>query len=181
MASTDLLKFDPAAITNDPAYQFQRTQGLDAINSQAAASGELNSGGAMAGAAQFGQGLATDFTNQQFQRNMGRFQAQNQAQGQLFGQGLNAQGQTFQQGSQLTNLLAMISGATQSPALGSQTAFGQQQTNYGNILGGLGGLSRQNYGGLGNWWDQSFGRYSGGAGNYDPGGYTGSGSWNPDN
>ena len=88
MASNDMLKFDPAAIANDPAYQFQRRQGMEALDSGAAAAGELNSGGARAAAVQYGQGIASDFTNQQLQRNLARYQAQNQAQNQGFGQSM---------------------------------------------------------------------------------------------
>lgn len=156
MADPSMLNFDPASIVNDPAYQFQKRQGLDAISAQAAAAGELDSGGAMAGAAKFGQGLATDFTNQQLQRNLSRYQAINAGQNQDFGQVLagmgfqnQAQGQQFGQGNQLTSLLAMLSGATQTPAAGTAAAtganvnaYGQQQQGFGNIMSSLGMLGR---------------------------------------
>jgi len=159
MADPSMLNFNPAEITNDPAYQFQMRSGMAGLNNAAAAQGELNSGGAMAEAVQFGQGLGTSFTNQQFQRNMGRFGAMNQAQGQRFGQqfnaqnaqfgqrmgvqgarfgqGLsalqarnNAQGQRFGQGNQYANFLANMAGATQSPAAGSAANENSTQGNY---------------------------------------------------
>ena len=174
MASNDMLKFDPAAIANDPAYQFQRRQGMEALDSGAAAAGELNSGGARAAAVQYGQGIASDFTNQQLQRNLARYQAQNQAQNQGFGQSMGrfgaqmglqgqnfsqvlasmgfqnqAQGQQFNQGNQYASLLAMLGGANLNPADASRAntyananAYGQNQQNWGNVLNGLGGVSR---------------------------------------
>ena len=160
MASTDMLKFDPAQITNDPAYKFQLQQGNNAITANRGALGTGNSGGTLAALSQYNQGLATNFTNQQFGRNLASFNAQNQAQNQNFGQQMGVQGtnfaqtlasmgftnqaqnQQFGQGNQLASLLAMLSGATQSPATGSNAAFNQQQTNYGNIIGGLGGLGK---------------------------------------
>jgi len=172
MANTAMLdptmnvKYDPEAIRTDPAYQAQLQAGRDAIQNSAAASGTLDSGATLADLTRYGQGLASDFTAKQFDRDMQRFntgfganlasfQAQNQAQAQGFGQALGrfgatnqAQGQRFGQGSQYADFLATLAGARQNPAAGAQAFQTAQQSQNANrrqgfqdILGGLGGIA----------------------------------------
>lgn len=155
MANTAMLdptmnvKYDPEAIRTDPAYQFQLQSGRDAIQNTAAANGTLESGATLADLSRYGQGLASDFTAKQFDRDMTRFntgfganlaafQAQNQAQNQGFGQALNrfgarnaAQGQRFGQGSAYAGFLSQLAGANQNPAAG-QAAFQEAQQSQRN-------------------------------------------------
>jgi hypothetical protein len=162
MLDPSMLRYDPEAIKTDPAYQAQLAAGREAIQNSAAASGMLDSGATLADLTRFGQGLASDFTGKQFDRNMQRFGAnlsafgaQNQAQNQGFGQSLaslaarnQAQGQRFGQGNQYANFLAQLAGANQNPAAGAQ-AFqnGQQSLNanrrqgFQDILSGFRGFS----------------------------------------
>lgn len=156
MADGSLLNFDPQAIQNDPAYQFQLKQGNNGINASRAAGGELDSGGTLAALSEFNQGLATNFTNQQFNRNLQRYNSTNSAQAQGFGQlfsqlgfGNQAQNQTFQQGNQYSDLLGRLSGAFVNPADASRAntaananAYGQQKDQFGNIISGLGYLGK---------------------------------------
>ena len=156
MADSSLLNFDPQAIQNDPAYQFQLKQGNNGINASRAAGGELDSGGTLAALSDFNQGLATNFTNQQFNRNLQRYNSTNSAQAQGFGQlfsqlgfGNQAQNQTFQQGNQYSDLLGRLSGAFVNPADASRAntaananAYGQQKDQFGNIISGLGYLGK---------------------------------------
>lgn len=65
-----LTSFDPQAVKNDPAYKFQMEQGTAAIDNAAAAGGMFNSGNRGVELTQFGQGLASKFTQDQFARNM---------------------------------------------------------------------------------------------------------------
>jgi hypothetical protein len=67
----DLLSLmqDPSSVTSLPGYQFQMNQGVQAIDRSAAAPGGTGFGSGAEGAAltQFGQGLASNFYNQQVQ------------------------------------------------------------------------------------------------------------------
>jgi len=67
----DLLSLmqDPSSVTSLPGYQFQMGQGVQAIDRSAAAPGGTGFGSGAEGAAleQFGQGLASNFYNQQVQ------------------------------------------------------------------------------------------------------------------
>lgn len=123
----ELTRFDPTQISLDPAYQFRLRSGIDAVNRGAAANGMLGSGNRLIALQELGQGLATDFTQQQWQRNMG-----------------------------ILGMLGQFSGATTgSPASAGNLMFqgqqaGNQQFNSGlnSITSGLGGLSRTNWGNL---------------------------------
>ena len=116
----DLTKFDPTQIQNDPAYQFQMQSGMDAVNRGSAAQGTLGSGNRLIDLQKLGQGLASNFTNQQFGRNQ----------------------------SILANL-GNFSGANVNPATAGNLALqgyqnGQNNfnTGMGNVFGGLGSLGK---------------------------------------
>ena len=57
-------QFTPA----DPSYNWRMSQGMEAVNRSAAATGGLGSGRQMADLAQFGQGMASQEYDKQFQR-----------------------------------------------------------------------------------------------------------------
>jgi hypothetical protein len=60
--------FNPGDLTKDPGYQFQLSQGQDAINKKLAASGMGQSGAAAKAAADYGQGLAGTTYNDAYKR-----------------------------------------------------------------------------------------------------------------
>lgn len=64
---------DPNQVQNDPAYQFQLTQGQNAIDRSAAARGTLVSGGTLKDIAEFGQGLASNFEDKAYSRAIGEY------------------------------------------------------------------------------------------------------------
>lgn len=55
---------DPSSVTKTPGYQFNFDQGLEALQRQEAATGNLNSGTADIGAVQYGQNYAKSTFNQ---------------------------------------------------------------------------------------------------------------------
>lgn len=128
VAYNDLNRFDPNAIKQDPAYQFQLEQGLGAIDKGAAAAGMLGSGTRLLDLEKFGSGLASNFADRQFQRKMSILQ-----------------------------MLGGFSGATTgSPAAaanaitaGNANAQNGLNNGLGNVMSGLGGLSRTNWSGGG--------------------------------
>ena len=78
--------FNPTDLTNEPGYQLNLNQGLDAINKQLAASGLVGSGRAIKAAQDYSQGLAERTYNDAFNR----WAAQNQQLSGLSGQGLSS-------------------------------------------------------------------------------------------
>jgi hypothetical protein len=59
---------NPSSIQNDPSYQFRLGQGNQAINRSAAAKGMLGSGNVLAELAKYGQGMASQEYDNQFNR-----------------------------------------------------------------------------------------------------------------
>lgn len=141
-----LTRFDPSQIQNDPAYQFQMQQGTDAINKGDAASGMLGSGNRGIELEKYGQGLASNFTQQQFGRNMSILQMLGQFSGATTGNP-GAAGQAYTQGG--------------------QNAFNNGQTNQTNLGYGLNQLPALGKT-IGNWFNGG-GQYQ----NYNPGGGVG--------
>ena len=80
-----LQQFDPSKLQNDPGYQFQLNQGMNAVQNSAAAKGMLHSGNTLSGINSMAQGLANTTLNDAFsryatQQNQGMQQGQNQFQ-----------------------------------------------------------------------------------------------------
>lgn len=84
-----------AGLENDPFYQFQLQQGLDAAQGSAAAGGNLRSGATLKALTQYGQGMASSQANQAYNRAMNR---RNELM-QLAGMGANALGSIAGRGS----------------------------------------------------------------------------------
>jgi hypothetical protein len=82
--------FNQADLYNDPGYQFQLEQGQRGLNTQAAASGLLGSGRALKEATQYGQGMAEGQFNNVYNRNLNKFNIENEALQNLAGQGQTA-------------------------------------------------------------------------------------------
>lgn len=111
--------------TNDPLYQFQFNEGQRAVDRSAAASGALNSGGTLKALTRFGQGLAGNAYQQQFnnQNALAQFGLQ-AAQG-------NAQAQS-QYGRGMSDVLLNAARGRSSGYLGKADAKSQL---YGDISG----------------------------------------------
>ena len=108
-----------------PGYQFNLQQGTQAINENAAATGNLLSGNTGAALTRYGQGLATTTYQQAYQNALNQYMANYQS---LLGGtdvGLSAAGQLGAQGQAAANNLSALyltGGAQQA----------NQLTNYGN-------------------------------------------------
>lgn len=106
-------RFTPDDLTNDPGYQFQLKQGLDAITAAGRAGGSLDSGATLKALMEYGQGHAGQFYSDAFNRH----QAEN---------------------TSIYNMLAGLSGTGQTTAqqLGSQGAGASQ--SIASLLGQAG-------------------------------------------
>lgn len=123
---------NPQSITNVPGYQFGMTQGLEAVNRGAGASGLLNSGNRLAALQNFGQNYAGSWLDRIFGEDTTAAQL-----------GLSAQGQGFNQLAQLAGVNAGSPAAAGSFLM--QGATGTQQ----NLAGGISGLLAALTGGQG--------------------------------
>lgn len=70
---TQQFQFDPSQIANNPNYQFQLQQGLQAVQRASAASGTLNGGGTLKALDQYSQGLASNEIAQSYQQALSTF------------------------------------------------------------------------------------------------------------
>lgn len=127
--------FSAADFQNDPAYQFNLSEGLKAEQRTAAAQGGLISGGALKEAAQYSQGLAGNQYQQSYQNALGAYQMAynqfNDHQANEFarlygvaGLGQNAVAQTGAAGAQAVGTAAGISGNAANTIAGLTTAQG---------------------------------------------------------
>ena len=164
--ATEYKPFGMQQFQQDPGYAFRLSEGMKALNQQAAARGGLMSGNALRAAQQYGQGLAS----QEYQNAFNRYQAEREAQlnplqslagvAQTGAQALGSAGQQY--ASNVGNI-GMGAGAAQSNALlaGAQARGSAYQGIGQNIGGILGQPQTQNYlGGLMNRYAPTFG-YSG--------------------
>ena len=148
---------DPNSVTNDQALQWQMGRGMDAIQRSAAAKGTLLTGGTLKALNSFGQGLASTYYNDVYNRKLGEYQmAHNifeENQGNLFnrlfgvsGMGLNAAGSLGNYGNaygtNATNLQTGMGAAQSAGTVGVGNAIGNA---VGGVLNGIG----QTYGGGG--------------------------------
>lgn len=125
-----------------PGYQFQLAQGLDAIQSTAAARGNLYSGATMQGAQEFGQGLANQEYNNYLNRLAGVGQSGQAAAGNQANAGANY-------AANAGNALASIGNARAAGAVGAANAWSGGLNNLAGSFGYMGG-SGGNSGGS-NW------------------------------
>lgn len=122
-----LTTFDPDQIKTDPAYQFQLQQGTNAVNRGAAAQGTLGSGNRLIALQELGQGLASNFEDKAWQRQM-------QTLGYLGNFSGASNGNMGAAGNILDN--------------GAANQYGAFGSGLNSLASGLGGLSK-NWGGLG--------------------------------
>lgn len=135
----------------DPGYQFRLGEGLNALESSAAARGGLYSGAAMRDALQYGQ----DFASNEFGNVWNRLAG-------LSGSGLsaasmgNASGQNYANGA--SNALGAMGNASAAGAIAGGNAI---NTGIGNALGAWnyqqqmngGNSGGNNFFNMGSWWD----------------------------
>lgn len=162
---TTPINMDEATLEQTPGYQFDRTQGLKAVQNSAAARGLGVSGAALKGAANFATGLADNTYKTQFDiANTNQSNAFNRLKS-LVDTGENAAAQTGVIGN-----AAATTAATAQTAVGSAQAAAANQTGAGitNAANNLSGYAM--YKGL-------YG--TGGSAPGAPGNYGGSPSNNP--
>lgn len=133
------LMANPSNVTQTPGYQFNYDQGLQALQRQEAASGNLNSGTADIAAVQYGQNYAMNTFNQ-YEQMLAQLSGANTGSpgtaGQLLTGGMNASGQAGM--GLFSQLLSQNSGGIGSWLGGLFSGSGS---------GGSGGTA----GGLGDW------------------------------
>ncbi|PTW45587.1 hypothetical protein C8J25_107272 [Sphingomonas faeni] len=121
-----------ATLEATPGYQFSQSQGLNAINSNAYASGQGNSGAALKSAMQFSSGLA--------QQNYNNYAGQL---GSVADRGANATNTLIGQGNAATTA---INNATQAGANATSSNAVYQGQNIANVLKGVAGAAGQVFG-----------------------------------
>ena len=135
-AATEYTPFGMQQFQQDPGYQFRLTEGLKALDRQAAARGGLISGGALKAAQRYGQEMASgEYTNA-----FNRYQAERQARlgplqslagvGQTTAQQLAAQGQ--QMASNVGQAQAAAAQARASGYMGGANALSSNLGQYMN-------------------------------------------------
>jgi len=139
-AATEYTPFGMQQFQQDPGYQFRLTEGLKALDRQAAARGGLISGGALKAAQRYGQEMASgEYTNA-----FNRYQAERQARlnplqslagvGQTTAQQLAAQGQ--QMASNVGQAQAAAAQARASGYMGGANALSSNLGQYLNYSQG---------------------------------------------
>ena len=108
--------FSMSDFQKDPGYDFRLTEGLKALDRQAAARGGLISGGALKAAGRYGQ----DYASGEFQNAYGRFRQNRLDQ-------LNALGALSGMGQNATNAMTNAAGQYGREAYGAATDIGSAQ------------------------------------------------------
>lgn len=128
---TDYTKFGMAQFQQDPGYAFRMSEGLKALDRQAAARGGLISGAALKAAQRYGQ----DYGSQEYQNAFNRYQTERAAQLQPL-QSLAGVGQTTaQQLGQAGQTMASNVGEAQAAAAQARASGYVGQANA--LTGGL--------------------------------------------
>lgn len=145
-------QFDPTQIASDPGYQFQLQQGTQQLDRLAGQNRSLTSGNRLAGAQQFGQGLAATGVNDAFGRQLQTFATNEGAFGNQFGRMAQLAGLGSQTGQNLgvlgqaasSNIQSSIGAAGQAQAANALNRGQQTQnllntglTTYGLYRGGF--------------------------------------------
>ncbi len=145
-------------VNNLPGMQFEQSQGINAIQNAASASGQLNSGNMLQALNQYGQGVSQKYY-QNYMQNLGNLSSAGNAASQQAGQGANQLGQNVAgaygaQGSVQANAAlaagqAMASSylspvanqqVIQTPTTSTSSSSQSGAGNLGGLLGGVGTL-----------------------------------------
>jgi hypothetical protein len=131
--------------TTSPGYQFRFNEGQRAVDSSGAARGQLMSGGTLKDLARFGQGIASDDFNQQFNRTASVAQGGQQANTTLGQLGANA-------ATNIGNNFMQAGNARASGYAGQTAAFQNGLSNLAflGMNGGFGGGGQMPTSGWGN-------------------------------
>lgn len=112
----------------DPAYAFDKQQGINAIQASAAANGGLMSGGTLTALTNYGQGMASNEYQNAYSRFMNNQNTQFSRLGSIAGMGQSAAGSLGQLGSQFAsaagNAATGSANAQAAGAIGSANAWG---------------------------------------------------------
>jgi len=143
--------FDPNQALNDPSLQFQQKMGMQAVERAAGKNRQLGSGARLMAAQEFGQGLASQSLQDEYNRQLQSSQARNQAATGQFGLSSQTLGQeqtinqlANQQNIQQQNLgRQFLSDEQALNALSNQqttSQYGLEQDAYNARLNRLSGL-----------------------------------------
>lgn len=148
----DRFQFD---LESDPGYQFARDEAIKATNRQMAAGGRYGSGNRLAEIADRVTGVASQYANQAFGRQLatsgenygrdvGEYGMERAREGDIYGRGLTQYGLDYQRGQDLygreqnyLNRLAGIAGV-------GQTAVGQSGAAGSNMANAIGNINMAN-------------------------------------
>lgn len=130
--------------TTSPGYQFRFDEGMRAVENSAAARGMLASGGTLKDLVRFGQGVAADDFNDQFNRTASVAAGGQQVNTTLAGLGANT-------ANQVGNALIQQGNARASGYAGQAQAFGGALNSLAGMAvnGGFGGTTSQPQSGWG--------------------------------
>lgn len=144
---TSPIVMDQATLEQTPGYQFNRTQGLKAVQNSAAARGLGNSGAALKGAATFATGLAdSTYQNQFNNENTNRQNAYDRLMG-VIGTGENAAAQTGAIGSKAATTAAGVNTTVGGQVGGNTIGAGNANAAAYNATGQAFGTAANNIGG----------------------------------
>jgi hypothetical protein len=147
-------KFSPQDFQNDPAYQFVLQEGLKALDRSASSKGMLKSGDTMKAAETFGQGVASQFYGDAWNRAMQEYAQQRDVfrtnRSDIFGRYAS---------------LADVG----LPATNATASYGQNYgANAGSLLTGAGNATAAAQVAGGNEWRSALGKIGNAALNYPP-------------
>jgi hypothetical protein len=133
---TSPITMDQATLEATPGYQFNKTQGLKAVQNSAAARGLGVSGAALKGAATFATGLADNTYQNQFNNaNINQSNAYNRLKG-LVDVGENAAAQTGVLGANAANTSTNAAIGAGNAQAAASNATGSSVANLTNNIGG---------------------------------------------
>lgn len=136
---------DPNSVINDKALQFQMGRGMDAIQRSAASKGTLLTGGLLKKLDEFGQGLASTYYNDVYNRKLGEYKMAHD----IFNEN---QGNLFNRLGYLGSIGENAAAGVGNAQIGLGNAQGQgsiaQGNIWGNAIGGAGTLAGNIFGAL---------------------------------
>lgn len=131
------ISMDQASLEKTPGYQFNKNQGLKAVQNSAAARGLGNSGAALKGAAEFATNLANNTYKDQFNlENTNKTNAYNRLLG-VTGIGTTAIGALTGAGTTTGTNMAQSQTGIGNAQAASYNSMGQAVGNFANNVGGF--------------------------------------------
>lgn len=148
---------DPSTITNDPGYQFQFDEGMNALENSASARGSQFSGQQAKALQQYGQNFAGTKMNETYNRLAGLAGVGQQATGGTATAGMNYGNQAGQ------NMLG-VGNAQAAAQIARGSAYGNMLNNWSAqgrqmLMGGMGGGGGGGFGTGSAYGNQDYGQY----------------------